>query len=149
MADSLQRKLEQEGYTLASINARGVAYMIDELLISLLFAIIFWDRLAAQHSTEAMIYLSQSLFFYVIIVKILYQTLFVWLYGATLGKMAVKIRVVEGESFDNPTLAQALNRAVVRIISEMLFYLGYLWAFFDPLRQAWHDKSAKTLVLNG
>ncbi len=149
MSDSLYRRLEREGYTLASIQARGFAYMIDELLISLLFAIIFWEKFSVQNSPEAMIYLSQSLFFYVLVVKTLYQTLFVWLYGATLGKMAMKIRVVESGYFDNPTLLQALNRAVVRNISEMLFYLGFLWAFFDPLRQAWHDKSAKTLVVDG
>jgi uncharacterized RDD family membrane protein YckC len=25
--------------------------------------------------------------------------------------------------------------------------LGYLWAGFDPRKQAWHDKMAKTVVV--
>jgi len=49
---------------------------------------------------------------------------------------------------DNPNFAVSLNRAIFRIISEMIFYLGFLWGMFDPARQTWHDKTAKTLVID-
>ncbi len=148
MADPIERRLASEGYRLASINARGFAYMIDDLLISLLFVAIFWDRMAGMRTMEQMMQFSQSLFVAMLVVRTLYQTLFVWLYGATLGKMALKIRIIDTSLLEKPTLLQALNRALIRDVSEMLFYLGFVWAFFDPLRQAWHDKTAKTVVID-
>jgi uncharacterized RDD family membrane protein YckC len=69
-------------------------------------------------------------------------------YGATLGKILMKIRVVTLSTAQRPLFATALNRAIFRVISEILFYLGFLWAMLDPTRQGWHDKTAKTLVVN-
>ena len=69
-------------------------------------------------------------------------------YGATVGKIIMKIRVIEIKTLNNPSVISALNRGVFRVISEMLFYLGFLWGMLDPSRQTWHDKTAKTLVVN-
>ncbi|MEA3523919.1 MAG: RDD family protein, partial [Campylobacterota bacterium] len=77
-----------------------------------------------------------------------YQTFFVMHYGATLGKILMKIQIIEIQTLSHPSLIVSFNRAVFRIISEMLFYLGFLWGSFDPLRQTWHDKTARTLVVN-
>ena len=80
--------------------------------------------------------------------KIFYQAFFVMKYGATLGKIAMKIRIVEVKTLQTPNVIVALNRSIVRIISEMFFYLGYIWGMMDPNRQTWHDKSARTLVID-
>ncbi|MDQ7059804.1 MAG: RDD family protein [Sulfurimonas sp.] len=69
-------------------------------------------------------------------------------YGASIGKIVMKIRVIEIKVLNNPNVLVALNRAIFRILSEMLFYLGFLWGMLDPSRQTWHDKTAKTLVVN-
>jgi uncharacterized RDD family membrane protein YckC len=69
-----------------------------------------------------------------ILMKIAYQTFFVMQYGATLGKLAMKIRVIDIKTLDNPNFAVSLNRAIFRIISEMIFYLGFTWAAMDPAR---------------
>jgi uncharacterized RDD family membrane protein YckC len=60
----------------------------------------------------------------------------------------MKIRVIDIQNLSNPNVLVALNRAIFRIISEMLFYLGFLWGMMDPNRQTWHDKTARTLVVN-
>ena len=39
-------------------------------------------------------------------------------------------------------------RAVMRVVSEILFYFGFVVAFFSPLKLTWHDKFAKTLVVD-
>lgn len=85
---------------------------------------------------------------YLITIKIVYHTYFVWKFRATLGKLAMKIEVVSAEKFVAVTFSQAFNRAVFRIISEMAFYLGFLLAFIGKNRQAFHDKTAKTVVVN-
>ena len=81
-------------------------------------------------------------------IKVIYQAYFVMQYGATLGKIVMKIRVIEIKTLQTPNVVVALNRSFVRVFSEMFFYLGFLWGVLDPSRQAWHDKSAKTLVIN-
>ena len=148
MDETLERSLKAAGLELAPLGRRAVAYAIDDLLISLIFVVMLWDSFAALQSPEASAELLNRLWMPMVMTKILYHTLFVWLYGATLGKMAMKIRIVEAADLQMPRLVVAFNRAVFRIVSEMLFYLGFIWAFFDPARQAWHDKTAVTLVVD-
>jgi uncharacterized RDD family membrane protein YckC len=144
----IESKLHREDLELASINKRSVAFAIDEIIISLLFAVIVWDQLKVIKTPEAMMAYSSSLFVYVMSVKIIYQAIFVYMYGASLGKMAMKIRVIESEYLGLPTLKQSIIRAIMRVISEMVFYFGYLVAFFSPIRLTWHDKIATTLVVD-
>ncbi|MEN2982883.1 MAG: RDD family protein [Thermus sp.] len=76
-----------------------------------------------------------------------YYTAFTALYGATPGKMLLGLRVVrtDGQPMDWTT---ALMREVVgKTLSTLPLLLGYLWAFFHPRRQAWHDLIADTLVV--
>jgi len=146
--EEIQRRLQRERLTLASINRRSVAFFLDELIISILFYFIFADKFARAESIEVMIALINMLFLQVILLKVIYHTFFVWMYGATPGKMLLKIKIVSVEDFEKPNAMNSFIRAVVRIISEMLFYLGFLWAIFDSVNQAWHDKAAKTVVIN-
>ncbi len=141
-------RFETENITLATIKQRTFAYTIDEVLISILFMIIFFGRVPQNASYEETLNLLNSLFSYVILLKIIYQTFFVWYYGATPGKMLIKIRVVSTIDLENPAIIYSLNRALVRIVSESLFYIGFLWALTNPKRETWHDKVARTLVVN-
>ncbi len=69
-------------------------------------------------------------------------------YGATLGKIIMKIQIVEASTLSTPSFTSAFNRAVFRIFSELFLYLGFLWGTMNPLRQTWHDKTARTLVVD-
>jgi uncharacterized RDD family membrane protein YckC len=148
LVEEILKKLQYERLTLATINRRSIAFFIDEMIISILFYIIYADSFAKAASLESVIELTNMLFFQVILLKIIYHTFFVWMYGATIGKIFLKIKVVSIDELDNPNLMSSFIRAVVRIVSEFLLYLGFLWAFFDKARQAWHDKAAKTVVVN-
>ena len=144
----LEQKLHSEGLNLASINNRAVAFTIDEILISALFAVIFWDKLSAIKDPQEIIKYSQSLFVYIMAVKVIYQSVFVYMYGATLGKLAMKIRVIESQYMGLPTIQESILRAVMRVVSEMVFYFGFVVAFFSPLRLTWQDRVSKTLVVD-
>lgn len=83
------------------------------------------------------------------------STMLGWIYfslmtaykGRTLGKMALGIKVINAEG-GLPTMQQAIIREVPgKIISGLLLVLGYIWAGFDPEKQAWHDKIAQTHVV--
>jgi len=146
--DELQDRLSHSGLELATLQKRAVAFFIDELLLSLIFLLILWDKIAAADESEAIVSLVNAFTFEYLLIKILYQTFFVYQYGATLGKIFMKIQVVDALTMQRPIFSSALNRAVFRIISEMIFYLGFVWAFYDKNRQSWHDKTARTLVVN-
>lgn len=148
MNDEVEARLSSAGLTLAPLRKRALAFFIDDLLLAALFLIIIYDQIAGISDPEAMVALINSYTFEYLLLKIVYQTLFVYQYGATIGKIVVKIRIVDEETFERPIFSSALNRGVFRIISEMIFYLGFVWAFYSKQRQSWHDKTARTLVVD-
>ena len=99
--EELIEKFETENITLAPLQKRALAYFIDEILVSVLFALIYLDQLPENISTEETINIINSLFIYVVLLKVAYQTFFVWMYGATLGKIFLKIRVISTDDLEN------------------------------------------------
>ena len=65
---------------------------------------------------------------------------------ATLGKRAVRVRVtdIDGEKI---SFARATGRYFGKIISSMIFMVGFIMAGFTERKQALHDMMASTLVL--
>lgn len=140
--------LDKDELGLASLKSRIFAYTIDEVLLSFIFMAIFWDSFQSQNSIEAMIALVNQMTLYLILIKITYHTFFTAYYGATLGKIIVKIKIIQTDDLNIPNVLGAFLRAIVRVIGEMLFFLGFLWFFSNKLRQTWHDLAAKTIVVN-
>lgn len=69
-------------------------------------------------------------------------------YGATLGKMALGIKVVNQDTKQNLGVVEAFLREVVgKFLSQLVLFLGYLWMLWDPHKQTWHDKIAKSIVI--
>jgi uncharacterized RDD family membrane protein YckC len=86
-----------------------------------------------------------------------YETVLVSRTGQTLGKFLCRIKVVEWESGDLPTTAEAFTRAIVPGIFLFLYLafpplllvpaLIYLTSIADTLYRGVHDKAAHTVVL--
>lgn len=148
MNDGVEQRLGSAGLELASIQKRAFAFFIDELILSFLFLIIIYEQVTTISDPDAIVALINSFTFEYLLIKIVYQTFFVYQYSATLGKIFMKIQIVDAETMNKPIFGSALNRGVFRIISEMIFYLGFVWAFYSKNRQGWHDKTARTLVVN-
>lgn len=148
MNNEIESLLLREKLELSSIRARAAAFGIDEMLLSIILLVILWDAISAASDIESMIIVVNTFILEYMMIKIAYQTFFAMQYGATLGKIVMKIRIVEIRTLSNPGFLSAFNRSVFRIVSEVLFYMGFLWALFDPARRSWHDLSAKTLVIN-
>lgn len=139
---------EREQITLASFPRRFYAYMIDELLVSALFILIYVQQFGGDGGIEETIAMINGMVGYIMMIKVVYHAFFVSMYGATLGKIFLKIRVVSIQDLENPNFFYATLRAIVRLASESVFYLGFIWAFMNPKRESWHDKAGKTLVVN-
>ena len=134
---------------LASMRSRIRAFIIDDLSITLIVLIILWDKLSNVNGdiVLAMSIMNEA-FVQIIVLKFLYQTVFIWYYGATLGKYIAKIRVIDFEHFGRVSLLNASIRSFGRILSESAFYIGFLIAYYTDSKQTFHDKFGKTLVVN-
>ncbi|OIP56585.1 MAG: hypothetical protein AUK54_01855 [Helicobacteraceae bacterium CG2_30_36_10] len=148
MNEEIEDALHREGITLADIKKRAMALFIDETLLSFILIFALWDSFVATENMQEMINLTNAFVLEYMTMKIIYQAFFVMQYGATIGKIVMKIRVIEIKTLQNPNVLVSLNRAIFRIVSEMFFYLGFLWGMLNPTRQTWHDKTASTLVVN-
>ena len=135
---------------LASMRSRALAYVIDDFLVTIIIMMIFWgDILSVSHDMDALMYLLKAeLAFPLIMLKVIYQTFFVWYYGATIGKIVVKIRVIDANKWGRVSIISSFLRAVGRIFSEMFFYIGFLIGFFNNGRKTFHDITGRTLVVN-
>lgn len=67
-------------------------------------------------------------------------------YQATLGKMAVGVKVTDMEG-NRISFGRATGRYFGKIISGMILYIGFIMAGFTEKKQALHDMLASTLVI--
>lgn len=145
---SAEEKIYREKLVLASVFERFLAFLIDYFLISLVFTFIFWDELAPLKDNYASIMsFIEKRFLYFVGLQVCYEIIFVFLYGATLGKIALKIKVISLGILDRPNLIYSSIRAVGKIIGENLFYAPFFWIFFSPIQQTFHDILGQTLVI--
>lgn len=159
MEDQYYEEVEYAGFWL-----RLAAYLIDGIILNIAFYILFAifgisifsgmmgsEMLeTGEPNPETMVTMFSSL-------STLMLVSFVgsWLYfalqessdaQATLGKRALRIRVtdLEGEKI---SFARATGRYFGKILSGMIFLIGYIMAGFTERKQALHDMMASTLVL--
>jgi uncharacterized RDD family membrane protein YckC len=107
-------------------------------------------------------------------INIIYWVVLTGKFGATLGKMAMGIKVVK-DDLQPITYAGALVRELLvkdflypvilfvswlgslwilwtyknplALLLSFFVFLGYLWVMWDRRKQGWHDKIAKTVVI--
>ena len=153
---------ESTSLPIASVQKRITAFVIDDLMVALFFLIIFYDQLLviASHtsgmmSAEEITLIQDQLrqfsvdnLLVMLSIKVLYHTVPVWQNGMTLGKYIMKIRVIDLKMGERPSLIQAFLRALLRIGSEVFFYLGFIMAFMMPLKQTFHDKLSNCVVVD-
>ncbi len=143
---------------IASTQKRMVSFVIDDLVVSLFFIIIFYPQLSEVFSSVTEVnemtlqsinaFISQNILV-IFAIKILYHAVLVWQNGMTVGKYLMKIKVIDLQTGQTPNFQKALLRASIRIPSEALFYLGFVLAFFLPMNQTLHDKLSNCVVVDG
>ena len=150
--------MEKISLSIPKNQKRVTAFVIDDIIVSIFFVIIFYDQFIGVFSQfdvvdEAAIATINSFIadkaIIFLMIKVIYHTVLVWQNGVTIGKHFMKIKVVDIETGATPDLPKAFLRALIRIPSEILFYLGFLLAFFVPLKQTFHDRLSHCVVVDG
>lgn len=153
-------------YVLAPLYKRAISYFIDLFAISLLVMLSIYslnpDFASSFHSSSSTLTEVQkaeyqqsfsSLYHLILLIYVpfylFYQTFFIYYMGATLGKYLTKSKCISLDQGKNPSLKASFIRAALRLLSDSyLLYIGFLFAFFNPLKQTLHDKISKTVVVN-
>ena len=137
---------------------RFVALIIDSLILyivtaplTLLFNVPMWALMRGDQPTTAdLAALMGSMMGLAALSSLIH-----WLYfalmesspkQATLGKMALNLRVTDLEG-RRISFARATGRFFAKIISGLIFLIGYLMAAFTERKRALHDMIAGTLVI--
>jgi uncharacterized RDD family membrane protein YckC len=81
-------------------------------------------------------------------VSVAYFTFFHGSTGRTPGNAALGIRVVDAATGEPIGYGRAAVRWVVSIASVLVLLIGFLWMLWDPNRQTWHDKAARSLPID-
>ena len=119
----------------ANLWKRLVASIIDSLVLGIIeFPLSFIEY-------KWIVYL------FSLAVAISYPVYFIGSRGQTLGKIAMKIKVVkeDGSKLDYGT---AFFREIIGKFVSSFIGIGLLWAIWDKKKQTWHDMMAGTLVVD-
>jgi uncharacterized RDD family membrane protein YckC len=124
---------------------RFVAKFIDGLILGIPMMIAVFSTInfngPPQRPTASIL---MQLAFYG--VGLIYNTFFIGKYGATPGKMAMKLRVMTA-SGEPVSYARAAGRYFAEILSGLICYIGYIMAGFDKQKRALHDHICNTRVV--
>jgi uncharacterized RDD family membrane protein YckC len=111
------------------------AMLIDVILVSLI-AEVLRAALHARVGSEL-----------TVLVSVAYFTFFEGRLGAGMGKRALGLRVVDQRTGGPIGYPRAFVRWIGRILSAIVFFIGYFWMLGDSERQCWHDKLAGDVVV--
>ena len=126
---------------------RVVAYIIDAILISLVFGVVT--------SIFGIRYINMDDLSQIDPTTNLLSLVIAWLYfallesserGATVGKMAMGLRVVSNDG-KRISFMNATGRYFAKILSAMIFCIGFIMIAFTDRKRGLHDMIASTLVI--
>lgn len=124
-----QQQNNNDNLELATIGSRVKAFVIDDILITLVFIMLYWEKFSATDDMMALLMIMNEGVYQVLLLKFIYQGLFVWYYGATLGKIFAKIRVIDYNHFGRVSLFSSLLRSFLELSVRCFFILVLFWLF--------------------
>lgn len=139
---------EPSGGQLAGPAARLGARILDWVVIAVIGVVIAVIGIPTARVG------GPEMFLLLPMVGFLYEVPLTAVRGQTLGKMALKVKVVRLDNGLVPGWGKSIGRGIIPMaaaliplagwIGALLVYVSMLW---DDRRQGWHDKAAKTLVI--
>jgi uncharacterized RDD family membrane protein YckC len=127
---------------LASVGRRFGAEFVDGFVLMIPIIVILVATTVAPANR-----FSNLGFILVSFAAVVYKALMLAARGQTLGKMAMKVKVVNADG-SALSAGQAWGREIVRAVLGFLYIVDYIPAFFTQQKTTLHDMAAKTRVVN-
>jgi uncharacterized RDD family membrane protein YckC len=127
----------------AGFGPRALAFLLDAVIVTVIVVpimVLGFDvqEIPTEHSWELLVFLAVAA-----------AVIAFWrAFGATPGKIALGLKVVDARTGGAPGIGQLILRFFAYFVSAFPLYLGFLWAAIDRRKQGWHDKIARTIVIN-
>ena len=155
MQDNINFTSSQEiGFKNTGMGIRLLAYIIDNLILSITFLVINFLLSLITKSFDINILTNEILFQYTLtdialyVIRCLY---FVWLTyytSATIGKHIFRIKVVPINESKRMTFIDILYRETIgRYLSQVILCVGYFMIWFTKDKLTLHDRLCDTKVV--
>lgn len=141
------------GMRYAGFWIRFVAKFIDGLILGAVIGIpmvviigVMGGFSNSEEPSGALVAVQMVLQLFSWVVSAAFSIFFVGKFGATPGKMACKIHIVDA-SGTKISYGRATGRFFAEILSGLICYIGYIMAGFDVEKRALHDRLCNTRVV--
>ncbi|HEY6635045.1 MAG TPA: RDD family protein [Acidimicrobiia bacterium] len=130
---------------------RLLAVMIDSVVVSFGFTLLVAGLVFVVRLFQPDFEIPDGSGVFYGIALVVWSFFYLWIsyavFGKTIGKMIVGVRVVSADGHAVLKGRQPFIRVLTYPISFLIFGLGLLGIVFNPQRQAWHDRFASTTVV--
>ncbi|MCH7312550.1 RDD family protein [Acinetobacter sp. ANC 4805] len=131
-------------YEYAGFWIRLGASIIDNIIIMVALVpigmLMGWNSMYSSEMTSTADWLWQIL--------IAAFCVFCWVkFAGTPGKRLLRLKVLDERTGENVTVGQGIIRYIGYFPAVLVLFIGLIWVAFDPKKQGWHDKMAKTVVV--
>ena len=121
--------------------ARFAAWFLDCILVIIFIFPAFLVREFVNYYGGVLLYWVLCILGHIIILVLWFTK------QASIGKMAISVKIVDAKTGGVPTKGQLIGRYFAYWLSGFPLGLGFLWIAFDSKKQGWHDKLAGTAVV--
>jgi uncharacterized RDD family membrane protein YckC len=129
----------------ASFAQRAVACLVDWLIVVVISMPVIVVAFGTEYFSLDPVRRSGDL-----VIALVAGIAIVWFWrycGATPGKLAVGVKIVDAQTGKAPATGRLVLRLACYLVSALPLYLGFLWVAVDRRKQGWHDKIAGTVVV--
>lgn len=131
-------------YEYAGFQIRLGASIIDNIIIMVALVpigmLMGWNSMYSSEMTSTADWLWQIL--------MAAFCVFCWVkFAGTPGKRLLRLKVLDERTGENVTVGQGIIRYIGYFPAILVLFIGLIWVAFDPKKQGWHDKMAKTVVV--
>jgi len=123
--------------------ARFGAKFLDNIITQIVVRVLALGIPLMVHNHRIAPFVAMAIGF---VVGLGYSVGFVGKFGATPGKMALKLKIVRSNG-EPITYLRAVGRLFAEMLSGMLLGIGYLMAAWDPEKRTLHDRICDTRVV--
>lgn len=139
---------EEIVYRPAGVALRFGAYLIDLIIIFALTNLFLPNTMADENTFRNLAFIGIGASAFGVLAS-LYFLLMTRIFGQTIGKMIMGIKVIGTDGFPPGWSSLFFREVIGRFISQMAgVHLGYIWAIFNLRKQGWHDFLGDTYVIH-
>lgn len=127
---------------------RFLAKIVDQIVLSVVGGIMggIVGAIFAATGGDQPVAMAGVIYAMNVLAAMAYTVFFLYRFGATPGKMLLKIRVVRADG-DHLSLGRCFGRYFAEILSGLICGIGYIMAAFDDEKRALHDRICDTRVI--